>query len=543
MAVKFLLRTDRAPRVLWSMRSKTFGVLLAIAAASSFAWGCSGTGEEVPDDVGSQTYAVIGNAVLGKGVVMLSNISDHKQFCTAVVINHHAMLTAARCLQRFLPSKTSLEPSPNTFEGRINAEMVRIAEGVATKVCVNGFKDADGNCTSKPKQLLLFRENPLSSTDTDDDLALLYSDGYGWKGLGADNEDYADIYMGDMPGGSNLEITGHGWNDKENGRATFYPYRASLPLMQVTSGSALLLASTNARPCDGDQGAPYTVPGTGEIFGLHSYNEAVTSNGCASPGYVRGTRLRDKVGWIESIVGKCATSLNANGQPVKKCYVTGDANQECNGASHVTADTARWSGCRGTGCGVCSELVTFNTYPRYFTNHPSCASNPTCDGFYGTCSVNCPKPTVVDQAAWGVGLKGSYNGVPTTDFGASWYGRYDKTIDFNWGNGTPIDGFKPDNFSIQWKGLLKVPSNGSYTFQTYTDDGVRLRVNGVTLIDKYVAQAPTTWTSNAVTLTAGIAKIEVDYMEKTGGAVAQLRWKPPGAASFVTIPASNLSPP
>jgi len=54
----------------------------------------------------------------------------------------------------------------------------------------------------------------------------------------------------------------------------------------------------------------------------------------------------------------------------------------------------QWAGCRGTGCNVCSELVS--NAPCYFRNHPNCNSNAGCGGFYFTCNANCPAPAGAD---------------------------------------------------------------------------------------------------------------------------------------------------
>jgi hypothetical protein len=53
-----------------------------------------------------------------------------------------------------------------------------------------------------------------------------------------------------------------------------------------------------------------------------------------------------------------------------------------------------WTGCRGTGCSVCSELVA--NYPLYLIRHENCAALSTCDGQYYACSDNCPAPTDED---------------------------------------------------------------------------------------------------------------------------------------------------
>jgi hypothetical protein len=54
-----------------------------------------------------------------------------------------------------------------------------------------------------------------------------------------------------------------------------------------------------------------------------------------------------------------------------------------------------YTGCRGTGCSVCSDLLA--TFDCYFENHPSCVPNPTCASMYFTCSPSCPAPTPADR--------------------------------------------------------------------------------------------------------------------------------------------------
>jgi hypothetical protein len=66
------------------------------------------------------------------------------------------------------------------------------------------------------------------------------------------------------------------------------------------------------------------------------------------------------------------------------------AKDRCDGSR------GNWSGCRGNGCAVCTELVA--AYPKYFTNHPLCSKNAACGGTgYGTCNANCPAPTAADK--------------------------------------------------------------------------------------------------------------------------------------------------
>jgi len=83
---------------------------------------------------------------------------------------------------------------------------------------------------------------------------------------------------------------------------------------------------------------------------------------------------------------------------------------------------------------------------------------------------------------------------------------------------------------------------GTHTFYTQSDDGVRLWINGVLLIDNWTDHPPTE-NSNTLFLTAGQAyDIKMEFYENIGGALAQLRWSAPGLAKEV-VPASQLTTP
>lgn len=142
----------------------------------------------------------------------------------------------------------------------------------------------------------------------------------------------------------------------------------------------------------------------------------------------------------------------------------------------------------------------------------------------------------------GTGLAASYfNSV--TPGGTAVLSRTE-AVDFDWGTGSPGTGVSADNFSARWTGRLLVPATGNYRFQTESDDGVRLWVNGVQVINNWTDHAPTVDTSGIVNLVAGTqVDIVAEYYEKGGGSVMRLRWQPPGEAGFAAIPASRLAPP
>ncbi len=116
-----------------------------------------------------------------------------------------------------------------------------------------------------------------------------------------------------------------------------------------------------------------------------------------------------------------------------------------------------------------------------------------------------------------------------------------ETINFNWGMTSPGAGVPVDNFSIRWSGQIEAISTGAYQFQTNSDDGVRVWVNGQLLIDNWTPHGATLDTSTAITLTAGQKyNIIVQYFDSGFDAVMQLLWKKPGDATFTAVPATQL---
>lgn len=120
--------------------------------------------------------------------------------------------------------------------------------------------------------------------------------------------------------------------------------------------------------------------------------------------------------------------------------------------------------------------------------------------------------------------------------------RVDGPVDFNWDTGaTGMPGIPADQFSARWEGRLRAPSTGTYQFQTESDDGVRLWVNGQLLIDQWNDHSATAHTSGDVTLYAGqVYDIRLEYYENLVHAVIRLRWRIPGSGSFVPIPAGPV---
>jgi hypothetical protein len=97
-------------------------------------------------------------------------------------------------------------------------------------------------------------------------------------------------------------------------------------------------------------------------------------------------------------------------------------------------------------------------------------------------------------------------------------------LDFSWGTGSPstVCNVPADDFSVRWTRTASFQA-ATYRFTITTDDGMRLKVDGQTILDKWFDQAPTTYTAD-VALTAGNHTVVVEYYEYGVGATAKADW-------------------
>ena len=98
--------------------------------------------------------------------------------------------------------------------------------------------------------------------------------------------------------------------------------------------------------------------------------------------------------------------------------------------------------------------------------------------------------------------------------------RDEDAIDHDWGDGSPGAGIGSNRFVARWTRTVSF-APGDYEFAVTADDGVRLYVDGVRVIDKWIDQGPTTYRAT-LPLDGGPHKIVMEYYENGGGAVARL---------------------
>ncbi len=143
-------------------------------------------------------------------------------------------------------------------------------------------------------------------------------------------------------------------------------------------------------------------------------------------------------------------------------------------------------------------------------------------------------------AGSGAGLRGTY--FDNIDFTALRRARVDATVNFDWGAGAPSSTMQADTFSARWTGQVEPRYSQTYQFHIRSDDGARLWVNGVLLVDKFIAQGATEW-SGSIALVAGLKyDVRLDYFEGTGNALAELRWSAPSQVKEI-IPTTQLHRP
>ncbi|MGB3532201.1 MAG: PA14 domain-containing protein [Microcoleaceae cyanobacterium] len=102
-------------------------------------------------------------------------------------------------------------------------------------------------------------------------------------------------------------------------------------------------------------------------------------------------------------------------------------------------------------------------------------------------------------------------------------------IRFNAGLGAPAGTRRvnKDNFSARWETTNHF-EGGFYNFISEADDGVRVYIDGVKVIDKWKAAEPWSRRDAYIAIPEGDHKIVVDYFEKGGIAGQTFKWEPSG---------------
>ena len=147
-----------------------------------------------------------------------------------------------------------------------------------------------------------------------------------------------------------------------------------------------------------------------------------------------------------------------------------------------------------------------------------------------------PLPRFLRQADTG-GIQGFY--YKNSGLMAPYTRRTDKRIFFLWKWKKPLKQFPRNLFSVRWKGYVRADVKGLYEFCVRVDDGARLYLQQVKLID---AWKPGHFRSicGKVHLEKGWYPLTLEMFERKKTAAVVLSWKTPGSWKQVTLPSTNL---
>ncbi len=109
----------------------------------------------------------------------------------------------------------------------------------------------------------------------------------------------------------------------------------------------------------------------------------------------------------------------------------------------------------------------------------------------------------------------------------------------NWGAGSPLSSIPADNFSARWTSVQTLEA-GTYQISVKVDDGVRVFVNGVALINQWGPANAAVYNAT-VTLPAGQHNFMVEYFEGTGNALIEFNLTRQGQTVVVNPPAPPVN--
>ncbi len=117
--------------------------------------------------------------------------------------------------------------------------------------------------------------------------------------------------------------------------------------------------------------------------------------------------------------------------------------------------------------------------------------------------------------------------------------RNDYAIAFNWGVGWPNPRISADQFSVRWTRTFNL-SAGTWRFTVNVDDGARLFVDNVLVIDQWHDYTGQVYTAD-VPLGAGTHVVRMEYYENMGNAFAYLTYQNVGSGVPIATPLPGVT--
>lgn len=167
------------------------------------------------------------------------------------------------------------------------------------------------------------------------------------------------------------------------------------------------------------------------------------------------------------------------------------------------------------------------------TNLPAGEIRYTLDGSVPSNQLGCTPPT--DGKAWSYDYyEGTWSNLPDFDILTPVASGTADTISTD-----PRQ--QENNFGLRFTGCIQALASGFYTFETTSDDGDQLYIDGVLVIDNSGPHVVTT-ASQEVYLEKGLHTVKVDYFQQTGTHLLAVDWSAPlrGATYSATPNFGNI---
>jgi hypothetical protein len=117
---------------------------------------------------------------------------------------------------------------------------------------------------------------------------------------------------------------------------------------------------------------------------------------------------------------------------------------------------------------------------------------------------------------------------------------YNQSID--WVSATQPDYLPDDRFAWEVTTFLRIDVDGDYEFNTISDDGNQLEIDGEIVTSFYGGRGVNSGDfSDPIFLTKGYYPFRYRMEQGDGAAAAKVRWKTPGSSEFVVIPSTNFN--
>ena len=94
---------------------------------------------------------------------------------------------------------------------------------------------------------------------------------------------------------------------------------------------------------------------------------------------------------------------------------------------------------------------------------------------------------------------------------------------------------------VQWTGKINITTGGAYMFAIGSDDGSRLFIDGVLVVQNDGPKGVADGTSAAINLSSGLHDVRIDFTNSGGNGNMNFKYSGPDQVAMGTVPSSKLS--